>query len=127
MKKFVVEHNSKNIVPLRNGEFEITMPAPGELYISGRAVNKLAEYEAIPAPGTKVYIIDFPLKSERDSIFECSVEAVIWNDVGWFVRARSVVARNLCFDRSLTSRDFYLTLPDAIVAFREMWERSCRT
>ena len=53
--KFVIRNNGRNIVPLRNEEFEITMPAPGELYIAGRAVDKLAEFESYPRPHDVIY------------------------------------------------------------------------
>lgn len=67
--KFVIKHNGRNIIPLRNGEFEVCMPAPGELYITGRAVEKLATLESYPRPHDVIYAM-FPGYPQEVQVIE---------------------------------------------------------
>lgn len=62
MGRFTIQHCGRNIIPVRNGEFDIVNDENGS-YIFGRAVDALAVYEKYPKPGEKGFYLDKPARS----------------------------------------------------------------
>ncbi len=83
--RFVVQRNGRSIVPLRNGEFEWAMTAPGEFYISGRAVDALAAYEKYPKPGETGSII----APDSGVIENVRVKSLTFDESGIKMRVRN--------------------------------------
>ena len=55
---FVIKQNGRNVIPLRNGEFEVAIHGAGEIFISGRAVDALASYESYPKPDEDGFVFN---------------------------------------------------------------------
>ena len=81
--RFVINQDGRNIVPMRNGEFEFVMSAPDEFFITGPAVNALARFESYPEPGEQGCIID----PETNEIVNVEVKSITFDFSGCHMHA----------------------------------------